>query len=404
MSQTVPQQTAVDTYLAAQVAPPQTIEIDQKYGNIRMVTPVGRLAYVTFMKPRASTRDDGTKGPESYSATLLLNPASCNDLYNAICMLANFRWPSQQLPDPENNGQLRTYTGAELLFRDPKIGGIHYPIRDGNQSYMRDPVKFKEWRGQFFVNASTQAVNAKTGMSMAPVYKDENGHDCRSDLMYSGCYGRLQITLFTFPKQGVQGQGQRGIGIALNAAQFACHGEKLSSFDASKAAGAAFSAAGAMQANPNAAPPSGNYGPHQGSPSTVPPGAGFAAPPGAGFAAPPQQPQYAPQQPQQPTQPQYVPQQPTQPAQPQYAPQPVQPQYAPQQPTQPQQPQYAPQPQQPQYAPQQPQQQYAQAPAPQQTQQPPQTYAPAPGAPQGYIPPQQPQQPQYPQGARPPGT
>ena len=291
MSQTIAQN-AVDTYLAQQVAPPQKIELDPQYGSIRMVTPIGRFAYVTLMKPKAVKQPDGSMGAEQYSLTLLLRPESCGDLYNAVCAVANNRWPSEQKPDPQNPNVMKNFTGAELLFIDPRMGGLHYPLRSGDESYMRDPVKFGVWRGLFFINTSVAATNAKTGASTAPVCKDENGRDCRPDVFYSGCYGRLQVTLFAYPKPGTQGRGSRGVGVALNAVQFARHGERLAGFDASKAAADAFGAAGAIAPDPTAPQPQIGYGPNTGSAGSVPPGGvapGFAAPVQSGFAAPPQQ-------------------------------------------------------------------------------------------------------------------
>lgn len=323
MSQTAsPTVAPVDDYLMAQVAPVQDIVLDPKYGSIRMVTPVGRLAFTTLDKPKSIKQADGSLGPEQYSCTLLLNPASCSAIYHAICAVANNRWPYEDRPDPQNPQAMKRYTGAELLFLNTREGGLHYPLREGRENYMRNPQLYSAWNGLFFINSSILAVSA-TGQPQRPVCKDESGRDiiATPDKLYSGCYGRMQITIFAFPKPGSQGRA-RGVGISLNAVQFARHGEKFTSFDASKAAENAFAAAGALPpADPSMAP--GNqigYGPNTAGPGSVPPGStvqGFAAPPAPQPMQPVQQPGFAAPAPQPAMQPAAVPGNPIPPQQPQ---------------------------------------------------------------------------------------
>ena len=335
-----------DLYLAQQTAPEQAIELDAKFGSIRMFTPVGRFAYANVERPHSVQQPDGSRGPEQFTITILMNPNTCGDLYRAICMVAENRFPPEQKPDPQQGGALRPYSASELLMLPRELGGLHYPLRTGDSSYQREPAKYEQWRGLFFMNASMHAKSSQ-GSAQRPIYKDEKGFDIDPSKFYSGCYGRLLVTLFPFPKLGAQGRGARGVGIGLNVVQFASHGEPMSTFNAGKDADARLAKVSGIAPNPNAPPPPNGgaptgYGPSHATPGSIPPGQ-----PMSGFAAPPQQ------QPQQ------------------YQPQPGQ------------APGYAPQPQQ--YQPQP-----GQAPG----------YAPLPG----YAPPQQPTMAPPGGGARPPGV
>jgi hypothetical protein len=278
MSQTV----QIDPVLAqlGATAPPQDIVLDPQFGSIRMVTPIGRLSYVNLASPKQIKQADGSMGQPIFSSTILMNPAACGDLYRAIIMVGANRFQPEQRPDPQNPSQMVTMSadadpnsGLNLFFLGARQGGLHYPLRLGDENFMRDPQRYADWRGLYFLNVSIPAKNAQ-GNSQQPVCKDENGRDCDPSKLYSGCYGRMQITFFAFPKAGTQGRGTRGVGVTLNAVQFARHGERMGGFDASKAAESAFAGAGAIPVDP-ANPP--GYGPHAASLATVPPGA-FAAP------------------------------------------------------------------------------------------------------------------------------
>jgi hypothetical protein len=73
MSQTM-QAPDMDAYLATQVAPTQDVVLDPQFGSVRMITPVGRLSYVTLIKPRAVQQQGRVSDPK-FSVTILLNPA-----------------------------------------------------------------------------------------------------------------------------------------------------------------------------------------------------------------------------------------------------------------------------------------------------------------------------------------
>lgn len=278
MSQT----TVNDPYLAtegAKIPVGNNLTVDPQFGSIRLVTPIGRLSYVTLVTPKQVKQPGGGLGQPIFSATLLMNPVATTEIYKAIVAVATHRFPSETRPDPRNpSGPMVQMTAEQMLFLTHEQGGLHYPLRAGDSSYMRDPKRYDQWRGLFFVNASIAATSA-SGQSQKPVCKDEAGRDCDPSVIYSGCYGRMQLTFFAYPKPGAQSAGGRGVGVSLNAVQFARHGERMGGFDASKAAELAFAGAGAIAPDPTAV----NYGPNSATAGSVPPQGGAPA----GFAAPP---------------------------------------------------------------------------------------------------------------------
>lgn len=250
----------IDRYLAEQKAPPQGIKLDPQFKSIRMVTPIGRSSYANLIKPKSVQA--GNK--PIYSITLLMNPESCSDLWKAICMIADDRWPSENIPNPQAPGELVTVRGSQLLLLTKEQGGIHNPLRRGDATWAKDPKKYAAYRGAYALNLGIAAVNEKTGASQQPPVFDESNHLCAPDKVYSGCYVRAQVTFFSFPTPGKQVLN-RGIGAVLNCVQFARNGEKLAGYDVAGAGQAAFAAAGPFPAEAQSPVPDG-FGPNFGAP------------------------------------------------------------------------------------------------------------------------------------------
>jgi hypothetical protein len=276
------QSSLTDPFLLQTVAPPQELKLEQpgKSGYIvRMLTPPGRFSFCHLDKPHASGRPQPGKEPrKTYSVAALFNPAACGDIWRAICMVANAKWPGEPMQDA--NGATIIMNGEYRI----RAGQLHSPLRDGMKTFMSDMKKYEAYRGTFHVNAGT-------GEDRAPVCYDEFGVPCPADKFYSGCYGRLYITIAAIPDQ----QPTKGITAYLQAAQFVAPGQKLSAFDAVKVAGDAFAAA-PLPANLTGVTP--GTGPNlTGSPwGGAPPAPGIAVSPGvpAGFAAPAAAPGAAP--------------------------------------------------------------------------------------------------------------
>ena len=281
MSQT--QTVEIDRYLASQMMPPNDLAVDPKFHNIRMVTPVGRFPYIHVDTPFAIPQPNGQPGKPMFSATLMMAPGTeqnpiIADLYRAAVAVADARWPAVQRPDPQNPSNIITVKGSALFGVDSKAGGLHYPLRKGDDNYLRDPQKFGAWRGLWFINCGMHP-KTQSGADQRPVCLDERGTACDPKLFYPGCYGRMQVTVAPFDVNG-----NKGVTFYLNAVQFARHGERMATFDAGAQAASMFAKAGALSGDVGA-PPTG-FGPNTQAPGAAPPGAAPGVP--YGFAAPPQ--------------------------------------------------------------------------------------------------------------------
>jgi hypothetical protein len=293
----------IDPYLAAQFMPANDLtNIDREWHSLDIVTPIGRFANIHVDAPFAIPTKSNRPSPLKYSAQLLMAPGTQDkpivaDIYRAIVAIASSKFPPMQRPDPSNPAQLITVTAEQRLRMDEKVGGLHYPLRSGDDMYMTDPQKFGLWRGLFFINASMWP-QTKAGAVKQPVCMDENGSVVTregkpaSTLFYPGCYGRMLVTVKAYSNEG------NGVTFDLRGVQFARHGERMATFNTGDFTRNAFEKAGAISGDIGQ-PPSGwapGSGPHTATPGSVPPGAapagvpyGFAAPPAgapAGFAAP----------------------------------------------------------------------------------------------------------------------
>jgi hypothetical protein len=278
MSQTM--QTAPDTYLMAQKAPPNKLEVDPKYHNIRLITPIGRFQYIHVDAPFALKQKDGSAGKLQYSATMFWfggteeNPIVA-DLHKAITLVADAHWPAIQRPDA--NGNIVNVPGSKLLGQPANLGGLHYPLRSGSDSWTREPDKFGFLRGMFFINVSMQP-QTKAGQPQRPITIDEKGFDLDPTKFYPGCYGRMDITCAPF-----DAAGNKGVTFFLNGVQFARHGEMLATSNPGDRVKQGFANAGAIEVDPYQQT---GYGANTMHPGNVPPGAAMGP---AGFAAPPPQ-------------------------------------------------------------------------------------------------------------------
>jgi hypothetical protein len=299
----------IDSYLAAQVMPVQDLKVDPQWHNISMTTPIGRFGYIHVDKPFAiPSRDPTQPSKPAFSATLLMAPGTNErpivaDLHRAAVMIAHAKLgPTIQRANPQT-GQSENVPSESLFWVDGKQGGIHYPLRQGNDDYMKEPQKFEHRRGLWYIN-SGMPPKSKKNVDQAPVCLDEKGMPCSPELFYPGCYGRIGITAYWY-----ENSGNRGVSFFLNWVQFSKHGEKLATFDRAGAAMAMAQKAGAISGDIGA-PPAGfatGFGPNAAH-GASPAGAGgapygFAAPaplPGqpaaqpAGFAQPAATPGYPP--------------------------------------------------------------------------------------------------------------
>lgn len=279
-------------YLMAQTSPKSNdFKIDPKYHNMTFVTPVGRLAYVHVAAPHAINVPGRPPGRLRFTATLLMAPGSpenpiLSDIHRAICMVADAHWPAIQRADPQTGG-LVTVPGSQLLGVPENLGGLHYPLRAGDENYVKEPQKFGEWRGLWFINTGMDP-KSRQGVDQRPWALDEQGNETDPARFYPGCFGRLNLTVYPFANES------KGVSFILNGIQFAKHGERMvTGFDRVGAGKASMAAAGTLPVAEPMQPAGGfptGFGPNSATPGNVPPGVpGFAQPP-----SPVQQPQSQP--------------------------------------------------------------------------------------------------------------
>lgn len=229
-----------DAYLMAQQASPQALELDPKYKNIRMWTPVGRIVFAFLETPKSPMVGNQNQALK-FSCGILLNPSSIGDLYNSIVRVAEARFPPENRYDAATQ-QTRTYTPKDLLGQP---GGLQFPIRIGNEYYAKDQTKYAAWHNVYLVNASTEAHD-KAGNIVRPTVLDELGNKVEQGRVYSGCYGRLYLTIYSFPAPGNTSIPNKGIGVRLLGVQFAKAGEKMASYDPEAAVLSAAKMVGAL--------------------------------------------------------------------------------------------------------------------------------------------------------------
>ena len=267
------------------------LEVDPEYGNMTITTPYSRFMFVHFAPPRpGKTNPDGSVTKPSYQLCQMFNPAGISEIVTALDMIADNNFNEEQRPGPD--GRYVNWKPHDLLYAPPGMNGLLNPLKDGTEIWRNSnkPQLYEVQRGLFILNSSLTTTN-KEGNAQSPVYLDEAGQPCSPQKFYSGCYGRTIVRLAPYPRRGQQGFGKRGISAWLQHVQFACHGEKLGSFDSQAAGMEAFARAGTIAFDPafvKSMPP---QGPQGAPPGGVP---GFAVPPQQAY---PQVPTQAPYQP-----------------------------------------------------------------------------------------------------------
>jgi hypothetical protein len=261
--------------------PAQALEVDPKFGSLRMYTPICRLPYLNFMKPKAikSKRPNDRPGKEQYSATGLFNPNACGDMLTAIEMVAAHKFAPVVRVDPQTR-ERREYSVAELLSIPSEQGGLKNPLHNGYDNYVKNPEQFEEWQDLWFLNTYLGAYD-NSGNPRAPIFLDENSQICDPTKFYQGCYGLMKVSFYSFDVES------RGVGCAIEAVWFVRHGERMNFFNGGKQAVDGFAETGFVIPKASAA---------ERRPSGQPTGQQSQAPRVHGFAAAPQRPAAQPAQ------------------------------------------------------------------------------------------------------------
>jgi hypothetical protein len=111
-------------------------------------------------------------------------------------------------------------------FSKAQVNSLRLPLRDGDEEF-DNGSRGAEYKGHFFVNASSKNKPGVVGPDAKPMFDAEE--------FFSGCYGRADINFFPYNQAG-----NRGIGCGLNNLMMTRQGERLDGRQKAEDAFAAF--------------------------------------------------------------------------------------------------------------------------------------------------------------------
>lgn len=161
----------------------------------KLVTGKCRFCYLNAWEPRAKEGSD----KKVYSVTLVF-PKSDKDTYQAVVHAIEAAYSA----------------GSDTLKGNaksvPALESIRIPLRDGDEERPDDEI----FAGSWFINATSM---------YAPGIVDATGKNYITDRdqLYSGCYGRAEISFYAYNRQG-----NKGIACGLRNLQKLEDGENLS--------------------------------------------------------------------------------------------------------------------------------------------------------------------------------
>lgn len=155
--------------------------------NKKLTLKNKRLSYVTVLEPRSIVAD----GPLYYSVSVIIpkDDPQVAELKKAITEIIN-----EQKWSPNEKRK------ADLA------------LRDGDEERPDDEA----YKNCYYINAKSAKKPRVVGR-----YKEDITD---SDKIYSGCYGNVLISLYSFDKGG-----NKGVGVGLRGVQFVRDGEPLGS-------------------------------------------------------------------------------------------------------------------------------------------------------------------------------
>lgn len=161
--------------------------------NVLVVTGKSRFCYLNAWEPRAKEGSD----KKVYSVTLVF-PKSDTETFKNIT----------------NAIETAYNAGAEVLKGNakkvPSLDSVKYPLRDGDEERPDDEV----FAGSWFINATSMYAPGVVDKDLEQIVD--------RDQLYSGCYGRAQISFYAYNRQG-----NKGIACGLRHLQKLEDGEKL---------------------------------------------------------------------------------------------------------------------------------------------------------------------------------
>ena len=168
----------------------------------QVVTGECRLSFVNLFEPKAVKEGDDAK----YSVTAII-PKTDTKTIEAI--KAAIQAAAEAGKDKHFGGRIPTNVIGISTFKDG----------DTEVDDMGDlkNIKYPEYKNSYYIRLSTKRKPVVLNTDKTPIINDPNG-----EVIYSGCYGRVSMSFFTY-----SGDGRRGISAGLNNVMKTRDGEPL---------------------------------------------------------------------------------------------------------------------------------------------------------------------------------
>jgi hypothetical protein len=153
-----------------------------------------RLSFVHLFRPTKMSDDAESK--EKYSVSILI-PKN-----------------HPQVDEIKAKIELAKQNGMKGKFQGKLPVNWKNPLRDGDEKFEEDPEKYAEYKGHYYINASS---------GTKPTVVDGKRQNITDETqVYSGCWGRVSVNFYPF-----NSKGNKGVAAGLNNVQKAKDGEAL---------------------------------------------------------------------------------------------------------------------------------------------------------------------------------
>lgn len=156
-----------------------------------VTTGLVRLSYAKIWKPEAVSDADGAE--KKYSTAVLIDKAD----------EATLEKINAAVEQAKQDGKTKKW-GGKIPAK------LKLPLRDGDD----EKPDMTEYADHFFLNASNKDKPVIIDRFKEPITDESK--------VYSGCYARVMLNFYPF-----DANGNRGVGVSLEAIQFVKDGERL---------------------------------------------------------------------------------------------------------------------------------------------------------------------------------
>jgi hypothetical protein len=232
-------QLQVDPFLAAQQLEPQPkgygvykerkTRAGRLYKGMEYMTGIGRLLFCNLTNPKGYTDEEtGEEGNPKLGIAFGFCDALAHDpsgqslgIQDAVYQVADKAYPNVESVDVATGSIVRR-TGSYFVRNKT----YRNPVRPGNELVEKDHVKYADYFGLWFCNASFYPVDTQGSPNILSL-RDQNNQPCAAGLFYSGCYARVMLNI----KQYHNPKGGHGITMYFTGLQFCPNGPRIVNSD-----------------------------------------------------------------------------------------------------------------------------------------------------------------------------